>query len=81
MKDDTTPVPGSLNPIDQAAPVLPVSSESAPSLIREPSDPAEIIKLLDEWLADDSGYDEAVWPELKESLERNRQGSRKLFRD
>jgi hypothetical protein len=29
-------------------------------------------KLLDEWMADESGYDEEAWPELKEALDRNR---------
>lgn len=40
------------------------------------------IKLLDEWMADDSGYDEETWPELEEALERNRREAgqyRKLF--
>jgi hypothetical protein len=35
--------------------------------------------MLQEWLDDDSGYDEQVWPELKAALERNRTGSRRLF--
>ena len=37
------------------------------------------IKLLDEWMADESGYDEETWPELKEALDRDRLGYRKLF--
>lgn len=37
------------------------------------------IALLDEWEADESGYDEEVLPELKESLDRDRPGYRKLF--
>lgn len=37
------------------------------------------IRLLDEWMADDSGYDEKAWPELKEALDRDRLGYRKLF--
>lgn len=40
------------------------------------------IKLLDEWMADDSGYAEETWPELEEALERNRREAgqyRKLF--
>jgi hypothetical protein len=45
-----------------------------------PNDAA--IRLLDEWMADDSGYDEETWPELKEALDRNRREPgqyRKLF--
>lgn len=37
------------------------------------------IKLLDEWMADDSGYAEETWPELKEALDRDRLGYRKFF--
>ena len=37
------------------------------------------IALLDEWEADESGYDEEVLPELKQSLDRDRHGYRKLF--
>lgn len=40
------------------------------------------VRLLDEWMADDSGYDEETWPELREALARNRRESgqyRRLF--
>jgi len=40
--------------------------------------------ILDEWLADESGYDEETWPELKAALEQNRAESgefRKPFRE
>ncbi len=39
------------------------------------------ISLLDEWLEDTSGYDEKVWPKLKESIERNRLSERERFDD
>jgi len=35
------------------------------------------IKLLLEWLADDSGYDARVWPQIKQSLEENRLSERR----
>ena len=38
-----------------------------------------VIQLIEEWLADDSGYDEEAWPELKAALDRDRLSSRKLF--
>jgi hypothetical protein len=39
-------------------------------------------QLLQEWLADESGYDEETWPLLKGALEANRTSpNRKLFRD
>jgi hypothetical protein len=41
----------------------------------------EVIRLLDKWTADESGYDEETWPELKAALQRNRLSSRPLFND
>ncbi len=41
----------------------------------------EAIRLLKGWLADESGYDEEIWPELKEALDRDRPSDRKLFVD
>lgn len=39
------------------------------------------IALLDEWMADESGYDEATWPELRKALNCNREaiGAEKLL--
>ena len=39
------------------------------------------IRLLEEWMADESGYDEEVWPRLKEAMEANRLSYRKRFND
>lgn len=39
----------------------------------------DVKALLDDWLADESGYDEQTWPELKASLDRDRPSSRRLF--
>ena len=38
-------------------------------------------RLLQEWLTDDSGYDEEVWPKVKQIIEENRLSSRKRFCD
>lgn len=35
-----------------------------------PASPERAIKLLDEWMADQSGYDEETWPIIKAELER-----------
>ncbi|MCI0489141.1 MAG: hypothetical protein L0229_21320 [Blastocatellia bacterium] len=37
------------------------------------------IQLLNEWLADESGYDEENWPKIKAMIEENRISSRTLF--
>jgi hypothetical protein len=39
------------------------------------------IQLLDQWMADESGYDEQTWPELQAALEQHRLSSRGLFVD
>lgn len=41
----------------------------------------QVIRLLDEWLEDDSGYDEKAWPKLKKSIEKHRLGKRRRFSD
>jgi excisionase family DNA binding protein len=40
-----------------------------------------LLKLLNEWMADDSGYDEQVWPLVQASIEENRLSDRRRFRD
>jgi hypothetical protein len=37
------------------------------------------VSLLDEWLNDESGYEEETWPKLKEALDRDRLSNRPLF--
>ena len=38
-----------------------------------------VIELLDEWMADDSGYDEENWPQIKKAIEENTIGGRKVY--
>ena len=40
-----------------------------------------LIKTLQSWLADESGYDEETWPWLKKALEEDRLSARRLFRE
>ncbi len=37
------------------------------------------IRLLKEWLADESGYDEGAWPIVKAAIDENRLSDRKRF--
>ena len=39
------------------------------------------IRLLNEWLADESGYDEAAWPVAKQAIETYRLSARPRFHD
>ncbi len=51
------------------------SRSSDPSRPQAQNKPEAALKLLEEWLQDESGYDEETWPELK----RDRLSDRKLF--
>jgi len=70
------------------SPSTTVSPSMPTSLDASMHDPEErrrrneaVIRLLDEWMADESGYDEATWPALKKALNRNRDSHRPLFFD
>ncbi|HEU5014272.1 MAG TPA: hypothetical protein VFT66_17240 [Roseiflexaceae bacterium] len=51
------------------------------TMILERERAEQLIAALDEWMADESGYDEATWPEIAEALdhERDQLGMRRLF--
>ncbi len=40
-----------------------------------------LLDLMEEWMADESGYEERTWPELKNNIEANRMSYRKRFSD
>lgn len=62
-------------------PVSPIFNDGeTPETIRERNRRA--LALIEEWMADESGYDEAVWPEIKAALNANRGSEeRRLFVD
>jgi excisionase family DNA binding protein len=67
-------------------PTSPGKSRATSSILQvDPDEQARknqaLLKLLNEWMADDSGYDEQVWPIVKASIEENRLSDRKRFRD
>lgn len=37
------------------------------------------IRVIESWLADESGYDEAIWETVKNAIEENRLSTRKRF--
>ncbi len=39
------------------------------------------IRLVREWMADESGYDEKTWPIAKKAIEENRLSPRRRFDD
>ncbi len=45
-----------------------------------PQESAERMRrLFAEWIADETGYDEETWPQLKKRLDEDRLSDRKLF--
>jgi len=54
------------------------TSTSAKAALR-PGDNAAALTLLSTWLEDTSGYDEQVWPRVKQSIEQNRLSDRRRF--
>jgi hypothetical protein len=52
---------------EQIEPKIPLSLEPLDS-----EQVNKVIDLLNEWMADESGYDEETWPELKAALDKER---------
>ena len=63
-------------PVTATAPTRSVNGQATD---QDGDDHDPVIQLIEEWLADESGYDEEAWPELKTALDRDRHSSRKLF--
>ncbi len=47
----------------------------------QPSAARKFKKLVRTWLTENPGYDDRVWPRVKEVIEENRLSSRKRFDD
>lgn len=43
--------------------------------------PAAVLKLVEQWLAEDNDYDETVWPIIQQDIEANRMSERSRFHD
>jgi hypothetical protein len=59
--------------------VTQAAARTADAVKDRPTENQRAIDVLRQWLADDSGYDERVWPEVKKSIEEHRLGRRKRF--
>jgi len=64
-------------------PIKPTSDRQSLLKPMTPEQRERAIALLNEWMEDESGYDEAAWPELKKALNRERDavGARRLFNE
>ncbi len=50
----------------QTEPAVPLQNQAA-------------LRLLEQWLSEESDYDEKTWPEIRNALEEDRLGARRLF--
>jgi len=67
---------------NSAADLESAAATTPPALSAEQRERAQKLKrVLREWMADESGHDEEMWPKLKAVLEEDRLSSRKLFRE
>lgn len=67
---------------NSAAGLVSAAATTPPALSAEQRERAQKLKrVLREWMADESGHDEEMWPKLKAVLEEDRLSSRKLFRE
>lgn len=66
-----------MSDVTQAAGVPGVGEKASP--VQQAKNEAAV-RLLKEWLRDESGYDEETWPKLKEAIEANRLSYRSRFR-
>jgi hypothetical protein len=65
-----------------------INTDSKPGENTRPENPGSgqingeaCIQLLNQWLADESGYDEENWPKIKALIEQNRTSDRPLFNE
>jgi hypothetical protein len=61
---------------------IPPDSSSAVNLtLHSPEQIAQLMQVLDEWIADESGYEESTWAELTKALDQERDATkaRRLF--
>ncbi len=65
-----------MSDVTQAAGVPEVGEKT--SAVQQAKNEAAV-RLLKEWLRDESGYDEETWPKLKEAIEANRLSYRSRF--
>jgi hypothetical protein len=67
--------------LEQARQLQPDEQEQLLATLERERRVAHLDKMLDEWLSDESGYDEEVWPKLQAALDQTREelGMRKLF--
>jgi len=62
-------------------PKVNAETQAETSLSNQQSKHEACIALLNQWLADESGYDEEAWPKIKQLLEENRTSNRRLFNE
>ncbi|MDI9548460.1 MAG: hypothetical protein QM346_12770 [Chloroflexota bacterium] len=69
-------VSASVSPVDIQPPSQPQSPEATQRALNQAAK-----RLILQWLADESGYDEQTWPVIQRAVEENRLSNRARFHD
>lgn len=63
----------------QQCPNIPIEESSTGALATQRAKNEAAIRLLKEWMADESGYDEKTWPVVKQAIEESHLSARRRF--
>lgn len=61
--------------------IAPAKPIAAKALLASRGSAEAVLKLVEQWLAEDDGYDQEVWPIIRQDIEENRLSDRSRFHD
>ena len=61
--------------------IAPAKPMAAKSLVAPRGSAEAVLKLVEQWLAEDDGYDQEVWPIIRQDIEDNRLSDRSRFHE
>ena len=61
--------------------IAPVTPVAAKALVPPRGSAEAVLKLVEQWLAEDDGYDQEAWPIIRQDIEENRLSDRSRFHD
>jgi hypothetical protein len=61
--------------------IVPAKPLAAKALVAPRGSAEAVLILVEQWLAEDDGYDQEVWPIIRQNIEDNRLSDRSRFHD
>lgn len=61
--------------------IAPAKPMAARALVAPRGSAEAVLKLVEQWLAEDDGYDQEVWPIIRQDIEENRLSDRSRFHE